>query len=676
MHSGRKQGIKGYLFFMICMFVLSVKCVTADGSDIVVREPGVAYRYAEGTLYIDKGLESVMTDYREGEKRPWEEDEIGTVYHIVINEEVDAIGNNAFANFKNLQDVTFLGNTVKKIGRRAFYGCKSLTAIRLPASVSDIGAYAFYDCGSLRMADLADTNVSELKIYTFGNCYSLEDLRLPGAISKIGDYCFEKCNRIKQINFPETLQYIGICSFAECDKLDNLNLKNSKQKLEIDMYAFYKDKKLTNVTLSSGVNAIRSYAFAQCPDLREVQILSDSITLDGNIFDQVNSITFYAKQNNLDVKNYVSQSNGKLSYVEIYDFSTQHAQITTTEKQYPYTGKEITPQIVVKTATGKVVDSKYYTVIYKNNKNVGQAVITVTGKGAYIGSVQQSFPIIKAKQTLTVKCGNKAAKSKYRLVYGKDKSLALSAATTGNETIRYISSDTSVAKIKDGRVIPKKSGNVKITIVANNITGSNYETAKQVINIQIRKIQDIKYKIVKGVYNTDQKKADTYLSDMNEKGITLKTTVKGKIKPVYKSSDTKVLKVSKSGKVKFVGVGKAKIIISTKETKDYLAAKKTITITVRPSIDCKFKKGVVSGRIQINTNHITAKSKLYIKLYEKKYGKYVCRKTMKKTIGKKKAYSTILNKPQYSTYKVEVYVMKNKVKSRVAVYPEYFARMN
>ena len=52
-----------------------------------------------------------------------------------------------------------------------------------------------------------------------------------------------------------------------------------------------------------------------------------------------------------------------------------------------------TSKYVVKDASGNIVDPKYYTVSFTNNKAVGTATITVTGKAPYEGSISADFTI-------------------------------------------------------------------------------------------------------------------------------------------------------------------------------------------------------------------------------------------------------------------------------------------
>ena len=63
-----------------------------------------------------------------------------------------------------------------------------------------------------------------------------------------------------------------------------------------------------------------------------------------------------------------------------------------------YTGKTLKPKVTVK-LSGKTLSSKYYTVSYKNNKNIGKATVTVKGKNGYSGSVKKNFSIVPAKVT-------------------------------------------------------------------------------------------------------------------------------------------------------------------------------------------------------------------------------------------------------------------------------------
>lgn len=59
-----------------------------------------------------------------------------------------------------------------------------------------------------------------------------------------------------------------------------------------------------------------------------------------------------------------------------------------------YTGNEITPKVVIKNGNYTLVQDVDYTISYTNNKELGTALVNITGKGDYTGIKYQSFNII------------------------------------------------------------------------------------------------------------------------------------------------------------------------------------------------------------------------------------------------------------------------------------------
>ena len=61
-----------------------------------------------------------------------------------------------------------------------------------------------------------------------------------------------------------------------------------------------------------------------------------------------------------------------------------------------YTGKPVTPAVVIKNSVGILNKDVDYTISYNNNVNVGTATITITGKNSYTGTVIKKFAIKQA----------------------------------------------------------------------------------------------------------------------------------------------------------------------------------------------------------------------------------------------------------------------------------------
>ena len=69
-----------------------------------------------------------------------------------------------------------------------------------------------------------------------------------------------------------------------------------------------------------------------------------------------------------------------------------------TVKDVTYTGKAITQKITVKLGNKTLKAGVDYTITYKNNKNIGQATVTIAGIGAYKDSAKVTF-VINPKST-------------------------------------------------------------------------------------------------------------------------------------------------------------------------------------------------------------------------------------------------------------------------------------
>ncbi|MDE7123879.1 MAG: Ig-like domain-containing protein, partial [Eubacterium sp.] len=63
-------------------------------------------------------------------------------------------------------------------------------------------------------------------------------------------------------------------------------------------------------------------------------------------------------------------------------------------KDYSWTGKEITPPLVVKDGEKLLVEGVDYTVVYKNNIAVGTADVIINGLGNYQGTLNTEFKIV------------------------------------------------------------------------------------------------------------------------------------------------------------------------------------------------------------------------------------------------------------------------------------------
>ena len=164
------------------------------------------------------------------------------------------------------------------IADRAFYGCESLTDIRLPAGVTSIGDKAFWYCESLTDISIPDS-VTSIGDSAFYNCESLTDIRLPTGVTSIGDYVLESCSSLTDINIPVGVTSIGYGAFWGCTSLTAISIPDSVT--SIGDGAFGGCDSLTNISLSDNVTSIGDSVFFLCDSLTDIS-LPDSVTSIGD----------------------------------------------------------------------------------------------------------------------------------------------------------------------------------------------------------------------------------------------------------------------------------------------------------------------------------------------------------------------------------------------------------
>lgn len=219
----------------------------------------------------------------------------------------------------NILDVMLnyqIPETVRKIDAEAFYGCKLLKDIVIPASVRYIGKYAFRDSSitSVRFADGFRTETldrcfahcSKLKTATFGKAevknlvytfvdsaltnidipdsvenitgaYEMTDLsavtelNLPEGLKILGNWSFgDSYLGIKELTIPKGVKSVGYSAFSKCSKLENIDFGNVKF---LSRLAFEGCSSLTSLDLT-GITYISekhwSATFYNCSNLKKI----------------------------------------------------------------------------------------------------------------------------------------------------------------------------------------------------------------------------------------------------------------------------------------------------------------------------------------------------------------------------------------------------------------------
>ena len=167
----------------------------------------------DDTLVVD-GC-SDMSSYIEKTDYPWYPYS-NSVKNLVIEDDITAIGKNAFRGFENLESVT-IGKNVTQIKYAAFIECKKLSSITFSPTLTEIEYYAFQDCISLKNVILPDS-VTKIGEHAFYNCSSLEKIKMPLNLETIGDYAFSGCSKwLGRIFLSIKLKKIGKGAIPKID---------------------------------------------------------------------------------------------------------------------------------------------------------------------------------------------------------------------------------------------------------------------------------------------------------------------------------------------------------------------------------------------------------------------------------------------------------------------------
>ena len=210
--------------------------------------------------------------------------DLGTVFYnkgiISFNElqyftGLTSLGN-AFHGCRSLTSIV-IPNSVTTIGYSAFWACYSLASISIPNSVTSIGGAAFYYCNGLTSVAIGSsvTSIGELAFY---GCSDLTSVTIPTSVTSIGNNAFQCCSGLTSITIPNSVTSIGSGAFRECSSL-------------------------TSVTIGSGVNSLGSNAFGGCSELAEVYCLAENIqSVDNNAFaySPIESATLHVPAASLD----------------------------------------------------------------------------------------------------------------------------------------------------------------------------------------------------------------------------------------------------------------------------------------------------------------------------------------------------------------------------------------
>ena len=326
-----------------------------------------------------------------------------------------------------------------------------------------------------------NTNIGTAKIYIQGISASLAGKKCIGKFT-IAPATVERTS----ITVPETVAYDG--SKTEADEY----LKKSDIKVQAKTYTW------TKKTVGNAVSFEKVDKLIDVPEnLYDVEFDAVANTLSqSKIGDGTELQTTVKEASDLDqkakdsdaYKNYAISDLNRVAdkTTRVSALSVANTNVTVVGAPFVYTGKEITPDLVVKDGDRTLVKDVDYEIVSKvNNKNAGTAKITIKGKGDYSKDKTKTveFVINKAdlsKVTITPK---KASVTANKFTYSGSKiapaiddyDIKLGDVTLDStaENLKVTYPASSSANVNAGKEAGSATLTVKDTAKNPNFEGTN-----------------------------------------------------------------------------------------------------------------------------------------------------------------------------------------------------------
>ncbi len=239
-----------------------------EGEKPAEKKDNLTCSYDEGTNTLIVSGTGRMRDYSVAETKPWS-DYLPTMKKVVIGDDVESIGNNAFYDAKNLEEIT-IGKSVKEIGKNAFVN-SSIKEFRFPKSLEKLSVKSlaiwslkniYFEGNPPEMTDEADASFLEVNVYypadndkwteeyakDFIEALStkqFDDIMFFPDVNKDGNSCGERM----------TWKYEdGVVTISGSGKMTDYRFGRSAPWME------YRNK-IKEVKISEGVTSIGAFAF-------------------------------------------------------------------------------------------------------------------------------------------------------------------------------------------------------------------------------------------------------------------------------------------------------------------------------------------------------------------------------------------------------------------------------
>ena len=178
------------------------------------------------------------------------------------------------SEYKSLLDGSItlitIPQTITTIVDNSFKGCKQLQTVVIPNHVDWLGWECFMNCTALESVTFEKPcQITETDSYCFANC-GFKTFEIPNSMTLLCEGFFDGCSSLETVTFEENSQMteFSYSCFYGCTSLKNIELPDSLE--YIADTCFYNCTSLTEITIPSSVEFIASDAFYNCPNLTTI----------------------------------------------------------------------------------------------------------------------------------------------------------------------------------------------------------------------------------------------------------------------------------------------------------------------------------------------------------------------------------------------------------------------
>ena len=201
---------------------------------------------------------------------------------VTLSNSLTEIGTSAFCGCTNLTGITLPG-TLEHIGANAFGHCSTIPSVTIPASVTAIEETAFTGMDSATAFTVAEGNTAYCAVdgvlftidgktlmqYPCGN--TAASYAIPDGVKRVAEEGFAFNTHLVTVGIPNTVQNFGYGAFACCSGLQHITLPNGLHGVSAEL--FTNCTALETITLPGTITITGDAAFYNCAALTDVYFI-------------------------------------------------------------------------------------------------------------------------------------------------------------------------------------------------------------------------------------------------------------------------------------------------------------------------------------------------------------------------------------------------------------------